>query len=168
MEAHMSFLTILEIMAIAGTGLTAGTFFAFSTFIMAALARIAPEQGIAAMNSINVAVINPWFFTVFFGTPAICAILAVVALFKLNEPSASIIIIASLIHIVGSLVVTMTFNVPLNNALAGVTSAVGEGGALWTRYLRDWTFWNTVRTVAPLIAMILFLIAMMMERGTAT
>lgn len=153
----MSAFTILEILAIIGSGLTAGIFYAFSTFVMAALARIPPEQGIAAMNSINVMVINPWFFAVFFGTPLVCAILVVMALLKWGEPGAAVILAASLIYVVGSLVVTMVFNVPLNNELAAVTSASGEGAALWSRYLSDWTFWNSVRTAAPLLAMVLFI-----------
>jgi uncharacterized membrane protein len=153
----MSLFTILEVLAIIGSGLTAGIFYAFSTFVMAALARIPPEQGIAAMNSINITVINPWFFAVFFGTPLVCAILFVMALLKWSEPGAAIILAASLIYVVGSLVVTMVFNVPLNNELATVTSAEGSGGALWNRYLSDWTFWNSVRTAAPLLAMVLFI-----------
>lgn len=162
----MSFFVILEILAIIGAGLTAGIFFAFSTFVMAALARIPPEQGIAAMNSINITVINPWFFTVFFGTPVICAILAIMTFFKWSEPGAAIILAACLIYIVGSLIVTMVFNVPLNDALAPVTSASGEGGALWTRYLSEWTFWNTVRTVLPLVSMLLFIWALIVRSGT--
>src|SRR5262249_34286345 len=118
---------------------------------------IPPDQGIAAMNSINITVINPWFMTVFLGTPIVCAILFVIALLKWSEPGAAIILAASLIYVVGSLVVTLAFNVPLNNELARVTSAAGEGGALWTRYLSDWTFWNSVRTAAPLLAMVLFI-----------
>jgi uncharacterized membrane protein len=153
----MSLFTILDVLAIIGSGLTAGIFYAFSTFVMAALARIPPEHGIAAMNSINVTVINPWFFAVFFGTPIVCAILFVMALLKWSEPGAAPILAASLLYVVGSLIVTMVFNVPLNNKLASVGSAPGEDGALWTRYLSDWTFWNTVRTVAPLIAMVLFI-----------
>lgn len=162
----MSFFLILEILAIIGTGLTAGIFFAFSTFVMAALARIPPEQGIAAMNSINITVINPWFMTVFMGTPVLCAVLAVMAFFKWSEPGAAIIIVACLVYIVGSFVVTMVFNVPLNNALAQVTSASGEGGALWTRYLAEWTFWNTVRTVLPLVSMLLFIWGLIVRSGT--
>jgi uncharacterized membrane protein len=153
----MSLFTLLEILAIVGSGLTAGIFYAFSTFVMAALARIPPDQGIAAMNSINITVINPWFMTVFLGTPVICAILFVMALLKWSEPSSAVILAASLIYVAGSLVVTMVFNVPLNDELARVTSATGEGGALWTRYLSDWTFWNSVRTAAPLLAMVLFI-----------
>ena len=49
------------------TGLSAGIFFAFSTFVMKALAQQPPAQGIATMQSINITVINPWFMTVFFG-----------------------------------------------------------------------------------------------------
>jgi uncharacterized membrane protein len=153
----MSFFTILEIIAIVGSGLTAGIFYAFSTFVMAALARIPPEQGIAAMNSINVTVINPWFFAVFFGTPVICALLAVLALIRWGEPGAAFILAASLIYIVGSLVVTMVFNVPLNNALMATNPAGPEGQALWTRYLADWTWWNHVRTIASTLAFALFI-----------
>jgi uncharacterized membrane protein len=161
----MSLFTILEVLAIVGSGLTAGVFYAFSTFVMAALARLPPEQGIAAMNSINVTVINPWFMTVFLGTPFVCAILFVMALLKWSEPGAATIVAASLIYIVGSLVVTMVFNVPLNNELATVTSAAGGGGALWSRYLSDWTFWNSVRTAAPLAAMVLFIWGLIQRLG---
>jgi uncharacterized membrane protein len=161
----MNVLTVLEIIAAAGAGLTAGIFYAFSTFVMAAFARLPAEQGIAAMNSINVTVINPWFFTVFFGTPVICAILAFMAIFRWSEPGTAIILAACLIYIVGSLVVTVVFNVPLNDALAQITSASGEGGALWTRYLSDWTFWNSVRTVLPLLAMVMFIWGLILRSG---
>src|SRR5258705_6992637 len=43
-----------------GAGLVAGVFFAFSSFVMAALARLPPAQAIAAMQSINVTVVNRW------------------------------------------------------------------------------------------------------------
>ena len=36
-----------------GCGLIAGVFFAFSAFVMKALALLPPAQGIAAMQSIN-------------------------------------------------------------------------------------------------------------------
>jgi hypothetical protein len=64
-------LPVLTFVAALGTGLIAGLLFAFSAFVMNALARLPPEQGIAAMQSINVAVLNPLFFTVFFGTAVV-------------------------------------------------------------------------------------------------
>jgi hypothetical protein len=61
-----SLLPVLTFVAALGAGLTAGLLFAFPAFVMDALARLPPEQGIAAMQSINVAVLNPLFGTVFF------------------------------------------------------------------------------------------------------
>ena len=61
-------LFILTLLAALGSGLVAGIFFAFSAFVMSALGRVAAQCGIAAMQSINVTVLNPLFFTVFFGT----------------------------------------------------------------------------------------------------
>lgn len=51
----------------------AGVFFAFSTFVMKALGARPLAQGIAAMQSINVAVINRWFMAAFFGTALLCS-----------------------------------------------------------------------------------------------
>jgi uncharacterized membrane protein len=59
-------LFVLTLLAMLGCGLMAGFFFAFSAVIMAALARLPPAQGIAAMQTINVVVINPWFGVAFF------------------------------------------------------------------------------------------------------
>jgi uncharacterized membrane protein len=159
----MNAVMILEIIAAIGAGLTAGIFYAFSTFVMAGLGRIAPEQGIAAMNSINVTVINPWFMAVFLGTPVLSVILIIMALFKWSEPGSLLIIAASLIYIVGSFLVTMIFNVPLNDALAAAAPSSSEGAALWARYLKEWTWWNHVRTALPLAAMVLFIIALVVQ-----
>ncbi len=51
---HLLF--VLKLFAALGCGLIAGVFFAFSSFVMNALARIQPTQGIAAMQSINITI----------------------------------------------------------------------------------------------------------------
>jgi uncharacterized membrane protein len=61
----MVWLLVLTCLAALGSSLIAGVFFAFSAFVMTALGRLPPHQGIAAMQSINIAVINPWFFAAF-------------------------------------------------------------------------------------------------------
>ena len=65
-------LSVLTLVAALGCGLIAGVFFAFSTFVMRALARLSPSEGIAAMQSINITVLNPWFLGAFLGTAAAC------------------------------------------------------------------------------------------------
>jgi uncharacterized membrane protein len=73
----------LSVATALGSGLVAGFFFAFSICVMRALGRLPPEQGIAAMQSINVVVLNPWFFTAFFGTAAACVVLGIAAILNL-------------------------------------------------------------------------------------
>ena len=82
-------LRVLTLIAALGSGLMAGFFFAFSVSVMKALGRLPPAQGIAAMQSINVVVINPVFLIAFFGTAAACVAVAISALSGWSEPGAA-------------------------------------------------------------------------------
>jgi uncharacterized membrane protein len=146
----------LKLLAALGCGLIAGVFFAFSTFVMKALAQQPPTQGITTMQSINITVINPWFMIAFLGTGIACLILIVTLLFRWQQLGGAYVLVASLLYLVGSLGVTIAFNVPLNDALAAVKPNSPEGAVLWTNYLKNWTFWNHVRTIASLAAAALF------------
>lgn len=152
-------LVALTIVSALGSGLVAGVFFAFSTFVMGALGRLAPGQGIAAMQSINVVVINPWFFAAFFGTAVGCLVLAVFGLFNWSQPGTLYLIAGSALYLLGSILVTIAFNVPLNGALAAVEPSSVDGANLWTRYLSVWTSWNHVRTAGSLAAAASFIMA---------
>ena len=70
---------VLILSAAIGCALTAGIFFAFSTFVMQALALQPSTAGISAMQSINITVINPWFMTAFFGPAVMGIVLAIFA-----------------------------------------------------------------------------------------
>jgi uncharacterized membrane protein len=122
--------------------LNAGVFFTFSSFVMPAVRALPPAQGIAAMQSINVKAITPVFMTALFGTALACIVVAAV------EPGASTLAGAAL-YLVGTIGVTMAYNVPRNNALA---VAGPYDHDLWRRYLREWTAANHVRTAAALAA----------------
>ena len=155
----------LTLVSALGCGLIAGAFFAFSSFVMKALARLPPAQGIAAMQSINVAVINPVFLGVFLGTAATCALLAVSSLVQWNKPGAAYLLAGSLLYLVGTFLVTMVFNVPRNDALAAVASGSAEGATLWASYLARWTAWNHVRTIAALAAATALALALRFPHG---
>jgi uncharacterized membrane protein len=150
----------LTFLAALGSGLIAGVFFAFSAFVMTALGRLPPDGGIAAMQAINIAVINPWFFAAFFGTAALCLVLAVASLFRWGEAGAIFLLAGGLLYLVGTMLVTLRLNVPLNDALAAAERASAEAVSLWTRYLTEWTRWNHVRTVASLAAAASFILAL--------
>ncbi len=145
----------LQLLAILGSGLVAGVFLAFSSFVMKALARLKPQEGIVAMHSINITVINPLFMTVLFGTGVVCLFLVIFSLFRLRHQASIYLLVGSLFYIVGTLGVTVVFNVPLNEALAKVEPTSTQGAELWQTYLTDWTLWNHVRTIAASITTVL-------------
>ncbi len=149
----------LTIATAIGSGLMGGFFFAFSVCVMDALRRLPAPQGIAAMQSINVAVLNPLFFAAFFGTAAACLFLIVAAWSNWQMPGSHLIMTGSLLYLVGSIVVTIIRNVPLNEALKAVDANSAEGQRMWTRYLAEWVPWNHVRTVACFVAAILLTVA---------
>jgi len=154
----------LTLFSALGCGLVAGAFFAFSTFVMNALARLPAAQGIAAMQSINVSVINPLCGVVFLGTAAACVLLAVSSLLRWRDPGAAYLLAGSLLYLVGTVLVTIVFNVPRNDALAAVAPASAEGASLWANYGAGWTAWNHVRTVAALAAAASLTVALCLSR----
>lgn len=135
-----------------GCGLIAGVFFAFSAFVMKALARLPAAEGIAAMQSINVAVINPLFLGVFLGTGAACIFVIIFSLLRWHDPGTVYLLAGGALYLVGSLLVTIVFNVPKNDALASVAPTGPNSASLWASYLTSWTAWNHVRTAAALMA----------------
>jgi uncharacterized membrane protein len=142
-----------------GAALVSGIFYAFSTFVMQAFGRLIPREGIAAMQSINVVVINPLFFLAFFGTGLLCVATIVASL--LSETAVSLVpaLTGGLLYIVGCIGVTIVGNVPLNERLAKVDPDDAEAESLWNLYLSRWTLWNHVRTAASLAAAALLVIA---------
>ena len=145
-------LLALTIATALGAGLAAGAFFAFSTFVMAALGRIPAQEGIRAMQEINVTVINPWFMTAVFGTGVASLAVIGVALADWDGDYGPYLVAAGVLYIIGCLGVTMAFNVPRNNVLARLEPESAEVAEVWSSYLVEWTAWNSVRTVASLAA----------------
>ncbi|MBB6734137.1 DUF1772 domain-containing protein [Cohnella zeiphila] len=143
-----------------GSGLIAGIFFAFSAFVMAALARLPAAQGIAAMQSINSTILQTLFSFVFMGTAVASVVLGVASFLRLGTPGALYLLIGSLLYLVGSFLFTILFNVPLNDALAAVDPDSAKGAEVWQNYLSRWVAWNHVRTVASLASLAAFILAL--------
>jgi uncharacterized membrane protein len=150
----------LTLVSALGSGLVAGAFFAFSAFVMRALARLPAARGIAAMQSINVAVINPLFLGVFLGTALLCVAAVAAAVMRWERPGAAWLLAGGALYLCGTLLVTILFNIPLNDALARVAPEDPDGPQHWAGYLRRWTAWNHVRTAAALAAAALFTVAL--------
>lgn len=155
-----SFASWTTLAAAIGGGIVAGFFFAFSNCVMSALGRLPAEQGIRAMQSINVLVLNPAFFLAFFGTALASLALAIVSILRWGREGAALALAGGLIYLLGTILATMARNVPLNEALAEADPSTPEAASLWSRYLSDWSRWNHVRTVAAIASTTLFALAL--------
>jgi uncharacterized membrane protein len=158
-------LPVVTGLAAVGSGLIAGVFFAFSSFVMKALARLPASQGVAAMQSINVVVLNRAFLGVFVGTAAACGVVLVRSLWRFQEQGAAFRVLGAVLYLVGTFAVTRAFNVPRNEALDRLNPTAPEAGAEWEGYVSSWTAWNHVRTAAATAAMVAFLISLASRGG---
>jgi uncharacterized membrane protein len=140
-------LTVLVLAGALSSALVAGMFYAFSSFIMAALARVPGAEGMRAMNAINVTVITPSFMALFMGTAVLGIGLAIWSLFSIAQTDSQLVLLGALLYVLGCFGVTMVFNVPLNDQLAAAPTET-----LWNSYLRTWTLWNSVRTAAATLS----------------
>ena len=147
--------TALIFLAAIGAALIAGTFFAFSNFVMPALAKLTPTNGIAAMQSINVVVLNPLFLGVFSGTAILSLALIILGVMRLDF----YLVAGGLLYVFRCFVVTAGLNVPLNNKLAAIDSTQSSSADLWRHYIQRWTLWNHVRTLGSLASFGCFVIA---------
>jgi uncharacterized membrane protein len=150
----------LLIVTALGCGIIGGTFFAFSTFVMRSLGQLPAEGGIAAMNAINRVILRSLFMPVFVGTALLCILLLVTSAFDWSFSSGGPVVAGATLYIVASFISTIAFNVPMNERLASMEGRGTEANGYWAIYLKDWTFWNHVRTIASLAASGLFIWAM--------
>ncbi len=157
---------LVGISALLGSALVGGVFFAFSSFVMKALAQVPSPEGIAVMQSINVVVINPAFLGAFIGTAVLSLGVGGLALTGWGHPAALLFLGGAIFYFVGTFLVTIVGNVPLNDQLAAVSATEPAAVELWEYYLGRWTMWNHVRTAAAMMAALLYTLGLMHNAGT--
>ena len=154
------FLAVLTVVAALGCGLNAGVFFAFSGFVMKALARLQPAQGIAAMQSINLVAVTPAFMTALFGTATAAVAVAVWALVDWDTSFGPYLLAGGAVYLLGTIGLTIAYHVPRNNTLAALQPHRAEAAGRWTRYVAQWTRGNHLRAAASLAAAASFTLAL--------
>jgi uncharacterized membrane protein len=138
------FITIIIVTSVSGAGLVTGLLFAFSNFVMRALADLPSDKGMFAMQRINETIINPVFLVLFLGTPIFCSVIAVNSGLNINEPGSTFLLVGALAYLIGPFGITVLFNVPLNNLLA--RTGVSDSEDIWPMYQKKWQRWNHIRT----------------------
>lgn len=127
--------TVLVIGVVA-VGLMAGLFAAFAYAVMPGLGQADDRSFISSMQRINVVIVNPVFLLLFFGGLGFTVAAAV--LYRDHRMSWWIVAGAVLYGL--GLVITMAFNIPLNNKLeaAGDPDRIGDLRAVRDVFEASW------------------------------
>ena len=145
-------LTSAAALAVAAAG---GMMYVFSTFVMRGLDRTGPVDALTAMRGINTAAnTSATFLLAYFGATVLSIVVGVMAALRLGEPGSIWVLTGAVFGILGG-VITMVFNVPLNNHLGVVDPAAvsfADAAREWQAYYSTWTAWNHVRTATSVIA----------------
>ena len=150
---HGELLRATLIFSCIGSGMMAGLFISFSTFMMKAFGSLEDAEGIRAMQAVNRFIVRPSFLLVFLGTAVL--VLAAGLIAYISGGPWKILVCAAAIYVVACILTTITFNIPLNNRLEITDPSTTEGQNFWTRYVDEWTKWNHVRALACVTTTIL-------------
>jgi uncharacterized membrane protein len=149
----MSADTVVVAATVVATAAVGGVFLAFDTFVMAGLARLPEGQGADAMRSVNVTAVRVPFMIAFVGAALLSVAVVVLGFVSDDGAERLLLILGGAAYLLGTFVLTIARNVPLNDALEA------SEGATWPTYLRAWIAANHVRTASSLAASVLLLVA---------
>lgn len=150
--------SIIWLIATVLTGLSAGFFYAWQVSVIPGTKLINARNYIETMQSINRAIINPAFLLIFFGP----FLLQILTIYQFRGTSAMAYPLAAcLCYFLGTLLVTVLGNVPLNNSLdlLNINDMSPENlDHIRQQYALKWNRLHTLRTVFAVLSFILMLI----------
>lgn len=144
------------------TALIAGLFYAYSCSVNPGLGKLPDMEYIAAMQSINMAIVNPVFMLSFIGTLLLLPTSTYLHYTGSFPARFIFLLIASLIYIIGTFGVTIFGNVPLNDALASFNlqkANIQEIADERSKFEESWNRLHTIRTFAAVTSLSLIIIA---------
>ncbi|MCM8558271.1 DUF1772 domain-containing protein [Sphingomicrobium sediminis] len=154
------FTTALTWFAAISSGIMAGVYLTFSVFVMRSLDAMAGTTGMAAMQSINRIILKSAFMPLFFLSSLASLVLAIGTALDLADAGAIYLLAGGAIYVLGMFGVTAAGNVPLNDRLEATDSDGSGAAAMWSLYMRRWTVWNHVRSIACTTSAVLFTLAL--------
>ena len=117
--------------AILAYALVGGVFLAFSDFVMRSLALTGSAGSVEAMQSIKRKVFRWIFMVLFIGLALVSLFIAGHGGWVLDGQPGKLMQPAGVIYFVGCFGVTVFFNVPMNEAMAGMDAQINATLAYW-------------------------------------
>lgn len=159
------------LLALLTTGLSAGLFYGWTVSVIPGTKLITDRSYLETMQSINRAILNPWFFFIFFGP--VLLITADTYLQFREDISLTfwLTLIAMLAYLIGTIGVTAFGNVPMNETLYAIQLHkldTDSMKALRQLYEGRWNQFNTIRTVCAILAFAALLSARIANQVTIT
>ena len=157
----LALITPLLVVAVLGTGVMAGVFFAFSGFVTQGLDRLPAADAARAMRGINVTAVRAPLMLGLFGTGLVVLVVLGFAFTGALEGATWWAVGAGVVYLVGAIGVTAGANVPRNNRLAAAADEAGPLASAWHEFRPSWQAWNHVRTVTCAAACVGFAVALL-------
>jgi uncharacterized membrane protein len=163
----ISIQNILNFLSLFLSGLIAGLLFSYSCSVNLGLKSLADKEYIKAMQSINIAIQNPYFLISFMSLLFILPLTTFSIYKQQKDASFYLMLIATFIYISGVIGVTMFCNVPLNDQLAKInisTSTTHEISVMRQSFEKPWNSYHIVRTIASIISFGLIIISIIKNK----
>ena len=159
----MTTYTIIQVAAVAVIGLVAGLFYSYDCSVIGGLGNLTDREYLSAFQSINRAILNPYFFISFMGSLVMLPVAAWMSYKDGQAASFYYLLSAAILYAVGVFGITMAGNVPLNNMLDkfDITHASAEAiKGMRQRFEVKWNLLQHARTYAAILAFILSIISL--------
>ena len=159
MKTSVFFITILL------NALSVGFFFAWSVSVILGTKKVGDFTYLETMQHINKEILNPVFFTVFFGSLIMLFLNAYLQ--NNNKPEFWFILLAAILYLVGIFGVTAFGNVPLNNELEALDinqMTLSELTNFRSYFESNWNQYHHIRTISGMISFILLLISIFIKK----
>lgn len=163
----MTIQNIFNFLSILLSGLIAGLLFSYSCSVNIGLKTLSDNEYVKAMQSINVAIQNPYFFIPFMGLLLVLPIATYLNYKHQIDTSFYLLLFASLIYVIGVFGITMFGNVPLNESLAKFSISTGNINSISQMrqsFEKSWNSYHSIRTIASIFSFILTILSIIKSK----
>lgn len=152
--------------ALLTTGLMAGIFFTWTNAVTPGIGKLTNMGYLSALQSMNRVILNPLFYLVFLA-PVVSLIVTTCSHYG-SDPSLvfKLLLLATLIYLGGSFLVTILGNIPLNELLdqANLDALTSDqANQLRTAIEAKWNEFNLVRTIASTASFSILIVALFLR-----